>query len=84
MIEGKIEELIKRKRAFLRQTMKEYSAGGNDMLDDVDAMLKDAKAEITHNLELANCLRKDEGEQAWQKDCLSMFNSWYEKWFGTL
>jgi hypothetical protein len=83
MSEGKIEELIKHKRAFLRQTMKEYSAGGNDMLDDVDALLKEAKAEITHNLELANCLRKDEGEQAWQKDCLSMFNSWYEKWFGS-
>ena len=83
MSEGKFEELIKHKRAFLRQTMKDYSAGGNDMLDDIDALLQEAKAEITHNLELANCLRKDEGEQAWQKDCLSMFNAWYEKWFGT-
>ena len=82
MSEGKIEELIKHKRTFLRQTTNEYSTGGNDMLDDVDAALKEAKAEIAHNLELVNCLRKDEGEQAWQKDCLSMFNAWYEKWFG--
>ena len=28
------------------------------MLDDVDSMLKEAKAEIAHNLELVNCLRK--------------------------
>ena len=80
---GKIEELIKHKRVFLRQTTKDYAAGGNDMLDDIDAALKEAKAEIAHNLELVNCLRKDEGEQAWQKDCLSMFNAWYDKWFGT-
>jgi hypothetical protein len=83
MSEGKIEELIKHKRTFLKQTTNEYSTGGNDMLDDIDAALKEAKAEIAHNLELVNCLRKDEGEQAWQKDCLSMFNAWYEKWFGT-
>jgi hypothetical protein len=83
MSEGKIEELIKHKRTFLRQTTNDYSSGGNDMLDDVDAILKEAKAEIAHNLELVNCLRKDEGDQAWQKDCLSMFNAWYEKWFGT-
>ena len=83
MSEGKIEELIKHKRTFLRQTTNDYSTGGNDMLDDIDAILKEAKAEIAHNLELVNCLRKDEGEQAWQKDCLSMFNAWYEKWFGT-
>lgn len=82
MNEGKIEELIKHKRIFLRQTTKDYSAGGNDMLDDVDAALKEARSEIIHNLELVNCLRKDEGEQAWQKDYLSMFNAWYEKWFG--
>ena len=67
MSEGKIGELIKHKRIFLRQTTKDYSAGGNDMLDDVDAALKEAKAEIAHNLELANCLRKDEGEQACRK-----------------
>ena len=83
MSDGKIEELIKHKRIFLRQTTKDYSAGGNDMLDDVDAIVKEAKTEISHNLELVNCLRKDEGEKAWEKDCLSMFNAWYEKWFGT-
>lgn len=82
MSEGKLEELISQKRAFLRQALKDYSAGGNDMLDDVEALLEEAKAEITHNLELAKCLRKDEGEQAWRKECLSMFDAWYEKWFG--
>jgi hypothetical protein len=82
MSEGKLEQLIKQKRAFLRQTMKDYSVGGNDMLDDVEALLEEAKAEITHNLELASCLREDEGEEAWRKECLSMFNEWFEKWFG--
>jgi hypothetical protein len=82
MSEGKIEQIIKQKRLFLRQALKDYSAGGNDMLDDVEAMLQEAKAEITHNLELANCLIEEEGEEAWQKECLSMFNAWYEKWFG--
>ena len=53
------------------------------MLDDVDALLQEAKAEITHNLELASCLKDEEGEEAWQKECFSMFNAWYEKWFGT-
>jgi len=80
--EGKIEELIQHKRTFLRQTTKDYAAGGNDMLDDVESALKEAKTEIAQNLELVNCLRKDEGEQAWQKDCLNMFNAWYDKWFG--
>jgi hypothetical protein len=82
MIEGKIEELIKNKRVFLRQTNPDYAAGGNDMLDDVEAALKEVKAEIAHNLELVNCLRKEHGEEAFQKDCLSMFNAWYDKWFG--
>jgi hypothetical protein len=82
MSEGKIEQLIKQKRAFLRQTTKDYASGGDDMLDDVDALLKEAKAEITHNLELASCVCEEEGEQAWQKECLMMFNAWYEKWFG--
>jgi hypothetical protein len=82
MSEGKINQLIKQKRIFLRQALKDYSAGGNDMLDDVEALLQEAKAEITHNLELASCLREEEGEAAWQKECLSMFNAWYEKWFG--
>jgi hypothetical protein len=79
---GKIGQLINQKRAFLRQAVKDYSSGGNDMLDDVEALLEEAKAEITHNLELASCLREDEGEDAWHKECLSMFNIWFEKWFG--
>jgi len=32
--EGKLEQLIKEKRAFLKASVKDYSAGGNDMLDD--------------------------------------------------
>ena len=83
MSEGKLEQLIKQKRVFLRQTMKDYCAGGNDMLDDVESLLEEAKAEITHNLELANCLREEEGEEAWRKECLSMYYTWFEKWFGT-
>jgi len=82
MSEGKLEQLIQQKRVFLSQAVKDYSAGGNDMLDDVEATLQEAKAEITHNLELASCLRKEEGEKAWQKECLSMYSAWYEKWFG--
>jgi hypothetical protein len=82
MSEGHIGELIKHKRAFLRQTNKDYAAGGNDMLDDLEVALKEAKAEIARNLELVNCLRKETGEEAWQKDCLNMFNVWYDKWFG--
>ncbi|HLN89034.1 MAG TPA: hypothetical protein VK253_03115 [Candidatus Binatia bacterium] len=82
MSEGKIEQLINIKRTFLRQTMKDYASGGNDMLDDVESMLKEAKTEITHNLELASCVREEEGETAWQKECFSMFSEWFEKWFG--
>jgi hypothetical protein len=82
MSEGKIDQLIKQKRTFLRQALKDYASGGNDMLDDIEVLLNEAKAEITHNLELASCLCKDEGEQAWRKECLSMFDAWYEKWFG--
>jgi hypothetical protein len=82
MIEGKIEQLIIQKRTFLRHALKDYSAGGNDMLDDLEALLQEAKVEITHNLELVNCLKDEEGEEAWQKECLSMFKTWYEKWFG--
>ena len=52
------------------------------MLDDIEAVLREAKAEITHNLELASVL-KEEDEDAYQKECFSMFNAWYEKWFGT-
>jgi hypothetical protein len=81
MSEGKLEELIKQKRAFLTQATKDYSQGGNDMLDDVEATLNEAKTELAHNLELANCLRQ-EGEAAWQKECRSMYAAWFEKWFG--
>ena len=83
MSEGKLEQLIKQKRTFLRQALKDYSAGGNDMLDDVESLLNEAKAELTHNLELASCLKEEEGEKAWQKECISMFNAWFVKWFGT-
>jgi hypothetical protein len=82
MSEGKINQLIKQKRLFLRQALKDYASGGNDMLDDIEGLLKEAKAEIVHNLELASCLREDDGEEAYQKECLSMYNTWYEKWFG--
>lgn len=81
MSEGKLNQLIKQKRTFLRQTMKDYASGGNDMLDDLETILVEAKTEITHNLELASCL-KEENEESYQKECLSMFNAWYEKWFG--
>jgi hypothetical protein len=65
----------------LRQTKPDYAAGGNDMLDDLDAAFKEAKEEIAHNLELASVL-KDENEAEWQKECVSMYNAWVEKWFG--
>ena len=81
MSEGKLNQLIKQKRTFLRQTMKDYASGGNDMLDDLETILVEAKTEIMHNLELASCL-KEENEESYQKECLSMFNEWYEKWFG--
>jgi len=51
------------------------------MLDDIDAVLQEAKAELTHNLELASCL-KEESEGAYQKECLTMYNAWFQKWFG--
>jgi hypothetical protein len=81
MSEGKLEELIRQKRGFLRQTKAEYTSGGNDMLDDVAAALSEAKAELAHNLELASCLR-EEDMAAYEKECLQMFNAWYAKWFG--
>jgi len=81
MSEGKLYQLIKQKRTFLRQAMKDYAAGGSDMLDDVESLLVEARAEIAHNLELVSCL-KEENEDSYQKESLSMFNAWYEKWFG--
>ena len=80
--EGKLKHLIKQKRAFLKASVKDYSAGGIDMLDDVETLLEEAKAEITHRLELASCLKEDSVEAAWRKECLSSFEEWLEKWFG--
>ncbi len=81
VVEGKIEQLIRQKRIFLKASVKDYCAGGNDMLDDLEAMLEEAKAEITNHLELAGCL-KEESEASWRKECLSSFEQWFEKWFG--
>jgi len=81
MSEGKINQLINDKRIFLRQAKKDYASGGNDMLDDVESLMKEAKEELTHNLELASCL-KEENEESYQKECLGMYVAWYEKWFG--
>ena len=80
--EGKLNQLIKQKRFFLRETLKDYSAGGNDMLDDVAGFLEEATAEISHRLEVVSCLREDEGEAAWRKECLALYSEWFEKWFG--
>ncbi len=80
--EGKLEQLIKQKRAFLKASVKDYSDGGNDMLDDVEALLEEAKEEIAHRLELAGCMKEDPGEAAWRKECHSTFQEWFEKWFG--
>lgn len=79
--EGKLNLLIKQKRVFLRQAMKDYSAGGNDMLDDVETALTEAKAELSHQLEVASCL-KDEGEETWQRECNTILTNWFAKWFG--
>ena len=81
MAGGKIEQLIKQKRVFLKSSVKDYSAGGNDMLDDVEAALQEAKAEIANRLELASCL-KEESEVSWRKECILAFEEWLEKWFG--
>jgi hypothetical protein len=81
-LEGKLEELIQAKRVFLQASVKDYAAGGNDMLDDVVACLDDAKTEILNNIELASCIREESGETAYNNECLEMFNSWFEKWFG--
>ncbi|MGD6850975.1 MAG: hypothetical protein ACQCN6_02810 [Candidatus Bathyarchaeia archaeon] len=81
MSEGRISQLIKQKRAFLKQATKDYAAGGGDMLDDVEALMREAMAELAHNLELASVL-KEEDEAEWQKECLSMYSAWCQKWFG--
>ncbi len=81
MSEGKLEQLIKQKRVFLKAAKRDYASGGGDMLDDVEALMQEAKAELTHNLQLASVL-KEEDEAEWQRECLSMYNAWYAKWFG--
>lgn len=81
MDEGKINTLIKQKRVFLKQTMKDYSAGGNDMLDDIESAFAEAKTELTHQLEVASCL-KDESEEGWQRECNTIWTAWFDKWFG--
>ena len=60
MSEGKIDQLIKQKRVFLRQALKDYSAGGNDMLDDVESLLKKPKqnSPITWNSPAASKKKK--------------------------
>ncbi|MGO8805804.1 MAG: hypothetical protein ACLQO7_04265 [Candidatus Bathyarchaeia archaeon] len=80
--EGKIKQLIRQKRVFLRETLKDYSAGGTDMLDDVERYLEEAKEELTHRLQVVSCLGEDEGEAAWRKECLQLYTQWFEKWFG--
>lgn len=83
MVEGKLEDLIRQKRGFLRQTRSDYSSGGNDMLDDMAAALAEAKDELAQRLETANVIREDDGEKAWQKECNAIFNEWFQKWFGS-
>jgi hypothetical protein len=81
MSEGKFGEMIRSKRAFLRQATKDYASGGNDMLDDLNEVMQEAKEELLHNLELASCL-KEESEESYQKECVGMYSAWFEKWFG--
>jgi hypothetical protein len=82
MSEGRLQQLIIQKRLFLRQTTKDYSAGGNDMLDDVEAALQEAKSELANCLQVVNCLLEDEGQEAWLKESSIILNEWIEKWFG--
>ena len=51
------------------------------MLDDVNAVMQEAKEELLHNLELASCL-KEESEESYYKECIGMYSAWFEKWFG--
>jgi hypothetical protein len=81
-LDGKFGDLIQGKRAFLQDSVKDYAAGGNDMLDDVAASLSEAKTEILSHIELASCIREESGEAAYRNECLEMFNTWLEKWFG--
>jgi hypothetical protein len=80
--DGKFGELIQAKRAFLTDSVKDYATGGNDMLDDAEVCLNEAKTELLNNIELASCIREESGETAYNNECVAMFNSWFEKWFG--
>jgi hypothetical protein len=82
-LDGKFGELIQLKRAFLSASVKDYATGGNDMLDDVETYLNEAKTELLNNIDLANFIREESGETAYNHECLAMFNSWFDKWFGT-
>ena len=81
-LDGKLGDLIKERRTFLQESVKDYAAGGNDMLDDVGANLSEAKTEILNHITLASCIRDESGEAAYRTECLEMFNTWFEKWFG--
>ncbi|MDR2700347.1 MAG: hypothetical protein LBC12_06035 [Nitrososphaerota archaeon] len=81
-LDGKFGDLIQVKRAFLQTSVKDYAAGGNDMLDDVKASLDEAKTEILNHILLASYIREESGDVAYRNECLEMFNSWFEKWFG--
>jgi hypothetical protein len=81
-LDSKFEELIQSKRVFLSASVKDYATGGNDMLDDIEAYLNEAKTELLNNIELASFIREESGETAYNQECLAMFNSWFDKWFG--
>jgi hypothetical protein len=81
-LDGKFGDLIQEKRAFLRDSVKDYATGGNDMLDDVGTSLSEAKTEILNNMQLVICIREESGEAAYHNECLEMFSNWLEKWFG--
>jgi len=82
LVDGKFGELVQAKRLFLQDSVKDYAVGGSDMLDDVEACLAEARIEILSHIELAGCIREESGEMAYVNECLAMFNSWFEKWFG--
>jgi hypothetical protein len=80
--EGKLEQLIRQKRGFLRQASKDYACGGNDMLDDIESALKEAKEELAQRLNVASCLLEDEGKEAYRRETLQIYADWLEKWLG--
>ena len=74
MSEGKLEQLIKQKRDFLRQATKDYSSGGNDMLDDVECSVERGKRRTCHRLDVASCLLKMKVETAWLRGALTLYS----------